>query len=243
MGSRRISSRGDRPSWPSSQASRRRTDARTACSCPSAGSNVGLDLMHEMYPDHLVLDDLMAAEGYVPADAVARTNGGAWHGSLPYVEARLADVALRWICRYRRSYSANSFVSVSDSSAGAPARNLPSRMAVLRRSASPSASVLLAIRRFSSRSRLKRYGFPFHWKFRYHECEHSDQRFRAQSQIFRTPSFFLRLPVTVRMPDMSAAAALAAGRPAGLHATIARRLDRQVTLRVLLGLAACSTTP
>jgi hypothetical protein len=52
----------------------------------------GLDLMNECYPVRLPLDDLMKESGYAPTDLIDRANGGAWLGSLPYVEQRLRDL-------------------------------------------------------------------------------------------------------------------------------------------------------
>jgi hypothetical protein len=55
----------------------------------------GLDLMGELLPGNLPLDDLMRDAGYVPRDAVARAHGEAWLGTLPYVEQRLAELQRR----------------------------------------------------------------------------------------------------------------------------------------------------
>jgi hypothetical protein len=55
----------------------------------------GLDLVHDMLPANLRLDDLMREAGYIPHDAVARAHGEAWHGSLPDVQARLKELERR----------------------------------------------------------------------------------------------------------------------------------------------------
>jgi hypothetical protein len=55
----------------------------------------GLDFMNEAYPARLPVDDLMAAAGYVPHDAVARAHGDAWLGPMPSVEQRLRELHAR----------------------------------------------------------------------------------------------------------------------------------------------------
>jgi len=54
-----------------------------------------LDLMGEMLPGRLPLDELMAEAGYVPSSPVARANGQAWFGCMPYVEERLKELQAR----------------------------------------------------------------------------------------------------------------------------------------------------
>jgi hypothetical protein len=54
--------------------------------------DVGLDLMRELFPARLPLDDRMAECGYTPQDAAARACGDAWIGTLSYTEARLKDL-------------------------------------------------------------------------------------------------------------------------------------------------------
>jgi hypothetical protein len=55
----------------------------------------GLDLMSDLLPANLPLDDLMREAGYVPKDPAARARGDAWLGSLPYVEHRLSELVTR----------------------------------------------------------------------------------------------------------------------------------------------------
>jgi hypothetical protein len=52
----------------------------------------GLDLLGEMLPANLPLDDLMREAGYIPRDAVARAHGDAWLGTLPDTERRLREL-------------------------------------------------------------------------------------------------------------------------------------------------------
>jgi hypothetical protein len=54
-----------------------------------------LDFMGECLPAHLPLDDLLAEAGYVPSSPMARANGEAWLGCLPYVEDRLKELQAR----------------------------------------------------------------------------------------------------------------------------------------------------
>jgi hypothetical protein len=48
--------------------------------------------LNEAHPAHMPLDDLMAAEGYVPASLVARAHNDQWLGSLPQVEMKLREL-------------------------------------------------------------------------------------------------------------------------------------------------------
>lgn len=50
----------------------------------------GLDFVNELLPARLPLDDLMAADGFVPHDAHTRARGDAWFGTMPEVEHRIA---------------------------------------------------------------------------------------------------------------------------------------------------------